>query len=132
MITIAAVLIALVGGAVVYSLMLRAASREAERRLDQAKVSTVSELQAAATERVLQNEDAARFNGEMERKLRELPIGTRTKYRLSDGSDVWIQIRSERLQNTEGVWGWESLFEDDGSMAFADERRVVASNSLAN
>jgi hypothetical protein len=110
-----------------YGVLFRRARRDAEASLDQSKVQATRELQAAAVERQLQNEDTARFNTELESKLRDLAVGARVKFRLSDGSDVWIKIRSERLKHESGAWGWEALFEDDGEIGFADERRVVAS-----
>jgi hypothetical protein len=102
----------------------------ADRRIADRSRLALSELEARNVERQLQNEDSAAFNATLDRKLHELPVGTRTRYRLSDGSDVWIRIDSERLKHENGAWGWEAIFEDDGGRSFADERRVVAAGAL--
>lgn len=98
------------------------------RKRDRAKLRAhIAEAAVASSEQQLVAEETRDFNRRLETMLRELPLESRVKYRLADGSEVWVVIKSERLQHKEsGAYGWEALFEDDGEIGFADERRVVA------
>ncbi len=94
--------------------------------------AVIAETAAQTSEQQLIAEEQRDFNRRLETKLRELPIGERVKYRLTDGSETWVVIQSERLKHDNGLWGWEGRFEDDGEIGFVDERRVVASGLLVN
>lgn len=55
----------------------------------------------------------------------KLNVGDRVEYTCKEGR-VFCVIKSELRQHTNGCYGYESLFEDNGEIGFADERRIVS------
>jgi hypothetical protein len=45
--------------------------------------------------------------------------------KLGIGPVVEIEIKSTLRQHTNGCFGYEAVFADDGQLAFADERSIV-------
>lgn len=54
-----------------------------------------------------------------------LQPGDKITYRLLNGTDCTGTIKSEFCQHTNGRYGYETFFDDIGSLQFADEERII-------
>ena len=54
-----------------------------------------------------------------------LAPGDKVLYKLQDGSEIGVTIKSPYSRHDNGAYGWEGVFEDDGQLGFVDETRVV-------